>query len=94
MAARPAVGRHNYTRSPPVCHRSYTKELGREHDAKRGAPRERGYNTCWEKARTTYLMRNAPFVMCEKEGRVAPARLGDHIIPYKGDTALSWDTKN
>jgi 5-methylcytosine-specific restriction protein A len=66
----------------------------REHNAKRGSARERGYNTRWEKARKTYLMRNPLCVMCQKEGRVTAATVVDHIIPHKGDTALFWDTEN
>lgn len=66
----------------------------REHDAKRGSARERGYNTRWEKARKAYLMRHPLCVMCEKDGRITPARVVDHIIPHRGDTALFWDTSN
>jgi 5-methylcytosine-specific restriction protein A len=32
--------------------------------------------------------------MCAKDNRVTPARVVDHIIPHKGDTALFWDTSN
>jgi 5-methylcytosine-specific restriction protein A len=70
------------------------KARQREHDAKRGSARERGYNTRWEKARKTYLMRNPLCVMCQKEGRVTAATVVDHIIPHKGDTRLFWDTEN
>ena len=66
----------------------------RGHDAKRGSARKRGYNTRWEKARKTYLMRNPLCVMCAKENRVTPARVVDHVVPHKGDTALFWDTNN
>jgi 5-methylcytosine-specific restriction protein A len=66
----------------------------RKHDAKRGPARERGYNTRWDKARKTFLMRSPLCVMCQKEGRVTPARVVDYIIPHKGDTALLWDTSN
>jgi 5-methylcytosine-specific restriction protein A len=67
---------------------------GRGHDTKRGSARERGYNTRWEKARKTYLMRNPLCVMCQREGRVNPATVVDHIFPHKGDQQLFWDTDN
>src|SRR5689334_15702372 len=72
----------------------FSRARQREHDARRGSARERGYNTRWEKARKTYLMRNPLCVMCQKEGRVTPATVVDHIVPHKGDTALFWDTEN
>jgi 5-methylcytosine-specific restriction protein A len=46
------------------------KASQREHDAKRGSARERGYNTRWEKARKTFLMRSPLCAMCQKEGQV------------------------
>jgi len=66
----------------------------REYDQRRGSARERGYNSRWDKARKTYLMRNPLCVTCQREGRVTPARVVDHIIPHKGDTSLFWDTSN
>jgi 5-methylcytosine-specific restriction protein A len=66
----------------------------REHDTKRGSARQRGYNTRWEKARKTYLMRNPLCVLCQREGRVTPATVVDHIVPHKGDTKLFWDTED
>jgi 5-methylcytosine-specific restriction protein A len=66
----------------------------REHDAKRGSARERGYNTRWDKARKTYLMSHPLCVMCKRDGRVTPATVVDHIVPHKGDQQLFWDTAN
>jgi 5-methylcytosine-specific restriction protein A len=65
-----------------------------EHDAKRGSARERGYNTRWEKARKTYLMRNPLCVMCKREGKVVPATVVDHIVRHQGDQGLFWNTDN
>jgi 5-methylcytosine-specific restriction protein A len=70
------------------------KARNREHDTRRSSARERGYNTRWEKARKTYLTRNPLCIMCQREGRVTPATVVDHIIPHKGDAALFWDTEN
>jgi len=74
----------------PLDHRT----RNREYDQRRGSARERGYNSRWEKARKTYLMRNPLCVMCQKEGRVTAATVVDHIRPHKGDSALFWDTDN
>lgn len=74
----------------PLDHRA----RNREYDQRRGSARERGYNSRWEKARKTYLMRNPLCIMCKREGRVTAATVVDHIIPHKGDTALFWDTEN
>ena len=52
---------------------------------------KRGYNARWQKARRTYLQQHPLCVLCEKEGRVVPATVVDHITPHKGDSALFWD---
>ena len=74
----------------PLDHRA----RNREYDQRRGSARERGYNSRWEKARKTYLMRNPLCVMCAKENRVTAANVVDHVIPHKGSTELFWDTSN
>ncbi|MCB5173657.1 HNH endonuclease [Microvirga lenta] len=66
----------------------------RDSDRRRGSARERGYNTRWDKARKIYLQHNPLCVMCQKEGRVTPATVVDHIKPHKGDTALFWDIED
>lgn len=33
-------------------------------------------------------------VMCDKEGKVEPARVADHVRPHRGDAALFWDETN
>lgn len=70
------------------------RQQNREHDARRGSARQRGYTHRWVKARATYLKRHPLCVMCEREGRVTAARVVDHIIPHRGDQALFWDTDN
>jgi len=66
----------------------------REFDQRRGSARERGYNSRWEKARKTYLMRNPLCVMCHKEGRVTPATVVNHKTAHRGDQQLFWDQSN
>lgn len=57
---------------------------------------QRGYGGRWQKARATFLSRpeNVLCRMCEKEGRLTPATVVDHITPHQGDQALFWDTSN
>lgn len=56
--------------------------------------RERGYDSRWEKARKTFLARSPLCVKCEKQGRVTPATVVDHVIPHRGDRKLFWDSTN
>jgi 5-methylcytosine-specific restriction protein A len=61
---------------------------------RRGSARERGYTSRWDKARKTYLTSHPLCCYCEREGRIEPATVVDHIIPHKGDQALFWDAEN
>lgn len=70
------------------------RERDREHDARRGSARQRGYDTRWDKARRTYLMAHPLCVMCEREGRVTAATVVDHIVPHRGEQRLFWNTTN
>lgn len=66
----------------------------RRHDATRGTPAERGYDSKWRKARVHFLAAHPLCVMCEREHVVAAATLVDHIVPHKGDRSLFWDRSN
>lgn len=66
----------------------------RDHDERRGSARERGYDTRWEKARLSYLMRDPLCVCCKANGHACPATVVDHIVPHKGDRALFWNSDN
>jgi 5-methylcytosine-specific restriction protein A len=48
----------------------------------------------WKKARIQHLIKNPLCVQCEKEGRLTPANVVDHIIPHRGDKKLFWDKDN
>lgn len=54
----------------------------------------RGYNSRWQKARATYLQASPLCVICQRQGRVTPATVVDHITPHKNDQALFWDKAN
>ena len=63
-------------------------------DRMRGGVDARGYDARWRKARLAYLQRHPLCVECQKEGRLTPATVVDHIIPHRGDQKLFWDESN
>ena len=73
---------------------AHTKAERVRYDQRRGSSTERGYDGRWRKARETYLRRNPLCVICEKETRLTPATVVDHIIPHRGNQELFWDTTN
>jgi len=53
------------------------------------------YNsTRWRKARIRYLREHPLCVECEKQGRLVPAKVVDHVTDHKGDYDLFWDVGN
>ncbi|MFN3071916.1 HNH endonuclease signature motif containing protein [Serratia sp. J2] len=63
--------------------------------ASRGTRTERGYSNRWGQYRLAYLKAHPLCVMCEKEGRYAPAKIVDHIIPIEGESdVLFWPASN
>lgn len=69
-------------------------ERRREHDQRRGSSAERGYGSKWRKARAEFLHANPLCVMCERQGRLTPAKVVDHIKPHRGDLGLFWSRSN
>jgi|SRR5690606_5488580 len=74
--------------------RRHRREVKRGYDKQRGSASQRGYNAQWRKARKRYLTEHPLCVECEKNGRLTPATVVDHIIPHKGDMQLFWDESN
>ena len=70
------------------------REDERQYDRQRGSAAQRGYDGKWQQARKGYLARHPLCVECEKQGKITPATVVDHIIPHRGDRALFWDTNN
>ena len=66
----------------------------RAQDQRRGTATERGYNSRWQKERATFLRLNPLCVVCEREGRIEPATVVDHITPHKGNMDLFWNVNN
>jgi 5-methylcytosine-specific restriction protein A len=60
----------------------------------RPSARQRGYTARWERYRLHFLRANPLCAMCQREGRVVPATVVDHVTPHKGDQALFWDPAN
>jgi 5-methylcytosine-specific restriction protein A len=73
---------HKPTSSPPPS------------ETERKSARERGYTWAWEKLRAAWLREHPLCVECQKEGRVEPATVVDHVIPHRGDMARFWDETN
>ncbi|GEO27037.1 hypothetical protein AAC03nite_28220 [Alicyclobacillus acidoterrestris] len=65
-----------------------------KYDTERKSSAQRGYDSRWRKARLAYLKKHPLCVECEREGRLTPATVVDHIVPHKGDKALFWDSAN
>ena len=63
-------------------------------DRLRGGADARGYNARWRSERKAFLERHPLCVECQKEGKLTPATVVDHIIPHRGDQRLFWDQEN
>jgi 5-methylcytosine-specific restriction endonuclease McrA len=48
----------------------------------------------WRKGRLDFLSDHPLCVKCEREGRIEPATVVDHITPHKGDDRLFYDRNN
>lgn len=55
---------------------------------------ERGYDHRWRKARAIYLRAHPLCCYCEREGRLTPATVVDHVVPHRGDERLFWREDN
>ena len=44
--------------------------------------------------RKLYLTAHPLCVMCEREGRLTPATVVDHIVAHRNDQRLFWDQSN
>lgn len=48
----------------------------------------------WKKESLAFKEENPLCVYCQRQGRVVPAQVVDHITPHKGDEALFWGQDN
>lgn len=44
----------------------------------------------WKAKRLAQLRSQPLCVFCERDGRVTPATIADHVVPHKGDESLFW----
>ena len=63
-------------------------------ESNRKSASERGYDSRWQKARRTYLAHHPLCAECQRQGKLTPATVVDHIVPHKGDRHLFWDKSN
>lgn len=54
----------------------------------------RGYDAKWRAARKRYLRRYPLCTECQRNGKLIPATVVDHILPHRGDETLFWDESN
>jgi 5-methylcytosine-specific restriction protein A len=72
--------------------KEYNRHYNRE---ERPEYSKRLYKTArWRRLRKRVLSRNPLCVECERQGRITPATVVDHIIPHKGNLELFWDEDN
>ncbi|MDO4568717.1 MAG: HNH endonuclease signature motif containing protein [Clostridia bacterium] len=64
------------------------------HDRFRGGGAARGYDSRWRKARARFLKAHPLCAECQRQGKLAPATVVDHILPHRGDERLFWDKSN
>jgi len=70
------------------------KEREKEFEQRRLSASERGYDSRWQKARLAYLKKHPLCAECERQGKLTPATVVDHIQAHKGDKKLFWDRTN
>ena len=63
-------------------------------DRVRGGADARGYNARWRRARIAFLQKHPLCAECQREGKLTPATVVDHIFPHRGDQQLFWDQDN
>lgn len=54
----------------------------------------RGYDAKWRASRMRYLRRYPLCMECQRNGKLVPATVVDHILPHRGDEDLFWDQNN
>ena len=79
---------------PPLHNQPSKIDRDKRHDARRGTPAERGYDSKWRRSRTYFLAAHPLCVMCEREGFITAASVVDHITPHKGNPDLFWSRSN
>ena len=83
---------------PELSHESrcekHRKQERREHDEHRGSSADRGYGAHWRKIRLAFLAQYPLCALCQRERKLAPATVVDHIRPHRGNPELFYDPEN
>ncbi|MDR5172993.1 HNH endonuclease [Methylobacillus flagellatus] len=69
-------------------------ERDKRHDARRSAEqpwRHWYWSARWRRIAKKQLTEHPLCATCDKEGRIVPATVCDHIIPHRGDADLFWN---
>jgi 5-methylcytosine-specific restriction protein A len=70
--------------------RQVDKEYNRNH-----RPYKKLYNSArWQRLRKWFLSKHPLCTECERQTRITPATVVDHIKPHQGDPELFWDENN
>ncbi|MEN6567187.1 MAG: HNH endonuclease signature motif containing protein [Veillonellales bacterium] len=72
----------------------YCDEHKNYYEQQRGSSNQRGYNSRWQKYRVSFLRSHPLCAECERQGKLTPATVVDHIKPHKGNMRLFWDPSN
>ena len=82
----------------PRTHKPIGSLTEQERNAARYARRSKAiarlYNWNWRRARHVYLIEHPLCCYCQREDRLRPASVVDHITPHRGDDALFWNPDN
>lgn len=80
---------------PPVPFEAMRDRLAKRLYNARRPDSDRFYKTAaWQKVRASILSRNPLCVECERLGRVTPARVVDHIKPFRDRPDLGLELEN
>lgn len=60
----------------------------------RGTANQRGYTYQWQVYSKRFLFEHPLCEECKRHGRVAAAKVVDHVKPHRGDQVLFWDASN
>jgi 5-methylcytosine-specific restriction enzyme A len=74
--------------------KDHQRDRRRQIDHERGSAHQRGYTRVWSRASQAFLRENPLCAICEREGRLVPATVTDHVAPHRGDPELFWSRSN
>ncbi len=77
---------------PNVTDKQYCAEHAKLHA--RPSVTKQGYGYRWQQRSKRFLRDHPLCASCQKDGKLTPAAVVDHIIPHRGDTRLFWDASN